>query len=246
MLSPLTVGVTLLFVLAVGTLAHVFSGKEGDRQPVTTAEDSSSSSTETPLPKVPKSPNLADKEFVPLDLDTIGTLPGNNSTLLPMPTVPNSPPPAAIENSVTTSAAPSQNYPSLENISTAILPQSIQDNQQNSSPTDSNNSDTGDNSAKTSTAATSQKPPAIPEKPAETVAQPTVNAQSFPAFFYVLIEYQNDDNLFLARQVVPDAYVREFPVGVKIQMGAFEDAPSAQIMVKYLKEQGLAAQVYQP
>lgn len=262
-LSPLTVGVSLLFVLAIGTLAHVLIGKQGDRQPITTAENSDSSATETPLPEVPRSPNLADKEFVPLDLDTLGTLSGNRPTPTPTPTPPTPEPTGQVQNSGTAPATPNQNYPSLENLNTAILPQSVQENRQNpnstdsnptdsnptdSNPTDSNNSDATNNSPAVSTAAKPEQPPTnaeAPKTPAQP-SQPTVSPQSFPAFFYVLIDYNNDDSLFLARQVVPDAYVREFPIGVKIQMGAFEEPVSAQTLVKYLQEQGMAAQVYQP
>lgn len=265
MLSPLTVGVTLLFVLAIATLAHLFSGKFADRTPVVTSnsESSSTQTPQTPVPEVPRSPNLADKEFVPLDLDTLGTITGNTPQPNPTAKLPSSPPTPEMANSPTTPSAPSQNYPSLENINTAILPQSVQDNPQNSATTTVNqsnssnsnsgsNSDSADNSTTTATANNPSPASANNTQTQETASQPTqptrptVNAQSFPAFFYVLIEYENDDTLFIARDVVPDAYVREFPIGVKIQMGAFEDAASAQTMVNYLKEQGLAAQVYQP
>jgi hypothetical protein len=265
MLSPLTVGGTLLFVLAVGTLAHVLSGKFGDRTPVMTSntESSTTQTPQTPVPEVPRSPNLADKEFVPLDLDTLGTLSGNTPQPTPTAKVPSSPPTPELQTSPTTSSAPNQtanqNYPSLENINTAILPQSVQDNPQNSATTtvsqsnsSNSNSESTDNSTTTATANNPDPAPANNTPTQETASQPTqptqstVNPQSFPAFFYVLIEYDNDDTLFIARDVVPDAYVREFPIGVKIQMGAFEDSASAQTMVNYLKEQGLAAQVYQP
>jgi hypothetical protein len=73
-----------------------------------------------------------------------------------------------------------------------------------------------------------------------------VSAASFPDFYYVLMEYKNDESLFKAREVVPDAYVREFPIGVRIQVAAFEDEASAKVMVEQMKEQGLAAQMYTP
>ena len=234
MLSPLTVGVTLLFVLMLGSVAYILMGKVSDRQPVTTAGNTDPSQTETPLPEVPRSPNLADKEFVPLDLDTLGTLSSNNPTPTPTPTptVPSSSSPNPIENSATTSVNGNQNYPSLENINTAILPKSVQDDRQNEA-TPSNNADPNQSDSANNSTAPAQN-------------QPTVSAESFPAFHYVLIDYNNDDSLFIARQVVPDAYLREFPVGLKIQMAALEDAAAAQQMVKYLQEQGLAAQVYKP
>jgi hypothetical protein len=266
LLSPLSVGVTLLFVLITGTLAYMISGKIGDRKPVVTAENaasSASSPTQTPLAEVPRSPNLADKEFVPLDLDTLGTITGNSETELPaavLPTVPISPAPDPTQATATTPAVPGQTYPSLENLNTAILPQSVQDNlpnarannsnNANSNNANSNNANSGNNSPQAKTGASSPTPAATNQTPGTQTTQklpePSVSPQSFPAFFYVVIDYQNEDSLYLARQAIPDAYVREFPIGVKVQMAAFEDTASAQAMVQYLKEQGFAAQVYQP
>lgn len=286
LLSPLSVGVTLLFVLITGTLAYMISGKIGDRKPVVTAENSASSAsspTQTPLAEVPRSPNLADREFVPLDLDTLGTINRNSETEMPaavLPTVPISPAPEPTQTTATTPAVPGQNYPSLENLNTAILPQSVQDNLPNARANNSNNANStnanstnansnnansnnanstnanstnansGNNSPQAKTGASSPTPAATSQTPgtqnSQKLPEPSVSAQSFPAFFYVVIDYQNEDSLYLARQAIPDAYVREFPIGVKVQMAAFEDTASAQAMVQYLKEQGFAAQVYQP
>jgi hypothetical protein len=289
LLSPLSVGVTLLFVLITGTVAYVITGKMGDslrdsfayRKPVVTAENSASpasSPTQPPLAEVPRSPNLADKEFVPLDLDTLGTITGNSETEMPapvLPTVPISPAPDPAQTTATTQTVPGQNYPSLENLNTAILPQSVQDNLPNAKATNSNNANSnnansnnansnnansnnansnnansGNNSPQAKTGASSPSPAAANQTPGtqtpQKLPEPSVNAQSFPAFFYVVIDYQSDDSLYLARQAIPDAYVREFPSGVKVQMAAFEDTASAQAMVQYLREQGFVAQVYQP
>jgi hypothetical protein len=275
LLSPLSVGVTLLFVLITGTVAYMISSKMGDQKPVVTAENSApsaSSPTQTPLAEVPRSPNLADKEFVPLDLDTLGTITGNSETEMPaavLPTVPISPAPDPAQTTATTPAVPGQNYPSLENLNTAILPQSVQDNLPNAKATNSNNANSnnanstnansnnanstnansGNNYPQAKTGASSPTPAATSQTPGKKTPQklpePRVSDQSFPAFFYVVIDYQNEDSLYLARQAIPDAYVREFPIGVKVQMAAFEDTASAQAMVQYLKEQGFAAQVYQ-
>ncbi len=266
LLSPLSVGVTLLFVLITGTVAYMISGKMGDRQPVVTAENSASSAsspTQTPLAEVPRSPNLADREFVPLDLDTLGTINRNSEAEMPaavLPTVPISPAPEPTQTTATTQTVPGQNYPSLENLNTAILPQSVQDNLPNTRANNSNtanstnanstNANSGNNSPQANTGASSPISAATSQTPGtqnpQKLPEPKVSAQSFPVFFYVVIDYQNEDSLYLARQAVPDAYVREFPIGVKVQMAAFEDAASAQAMVQYLKEQGFAAQVYQP
>ncbi len=69
---------------------------------------------------------------------------------------------------------------------------------------------------------------------------------SFPGFYYVVMDYQNDESLWKAREVVPDAYLREYPIGVKIQVAAFEDQASAQAMVEQMKKQGITGQIYKP
>jgi hypothetical protein len=60
------------------------------------------------------------------------------------------------------------------------------------------------------------------------------------------MDYQNDESLWKAREVVPDAYLREYPIGVKIQVAAFEDQASAQAMVEQMKQQGITGQIYKP
>ncbi len=61
-----------------------------------------------------------------------------------------------------------------------------------------------------------------------------------------MLDYSNEQSLDMARTVVPDAYIREFPNGVKIQMGALVDAKSAEQLVKELREKGITAKYYQP
>jgi hypothetical protein len=58
-------------------------------------------------------------------------------------------------------------------------------------------------------------------------------------YYYVVIDYQNDDSLEKAQTAVPDAYVREFKTGTKVQMGALEDAATARQLAEQLRVQGL-------
>lgn len=60
------------------------------------------------------------------------------------------------------------------------------------------------------------------------------------------MNYNNQvSTLNRVRDVVPDAYLREFPSGVKVQVGAFDDTPGAESLVNRLQEEGISAQVYQ-
>lgn len=61
---------------------------------------------------------------------------------------------------------------------------------------------------------------------------------------YVVTPYTGDRSLEEARQAVSGAYVRNFPQGAQVQLGAFSNADSAQSLVQELNSQGIPAQVY--
>lgn len=109
-------------------------------------------------------------------------------------------------------------------------------------------------------------PPRI-DRPAPTAASSTIEltpeyapdlapepAASSPAAtsestgrYYVVTDYSGDPSLEAARDVVPDAYVRNIPSeGAKVQMGAFSDQTKAQELQQQLQQQGIEAEVYQP
>jgi cell division septation protein DedD len=60
------------------------------------------------------------------------------------------------------------------------------------------------------------------------------------------MDYSDPISLEKAQQVVADAYLRQFPAGVRIQLGAFNDAATAKTLVEQLQRQGLSAKVYRP
>jgi hypothetical protein len=66
------------------------------------------------------------------------------------------------------------------------------------------------------------------------------------ARYYVVVDYSGDTSLTAARQVIGDAYVRNFSTGAKIQMGAFSQPSAAQNLVQQLQQQGISAQVVGP
>ncbi|NEP46861.1 MAG: hypothetical protein F6K35_49835 [Okeania sp. SIO2H7] len=69
--------------------------------------------------------------------------------------------------------------------------------------------------------------------------------QSPDGWFYVVKEYAGENSLDQAREIVPDAYIRQTTDGPKIQMGALLDAESAKRLLKELEEQGISAQYYE-
>jgi cell division septation protein DedD len=62
----------------------------------------------------------------------------------------------------------------------------------------------------------------------------------------VLVNYKSDRTLEQARTVVPDAYVRNFPEGNRIQMGAFKRESEAKTLIEQLNQQGVSASIYRP
>lgn len=247
-LTPLTVGSALLFVAASGTLAYALLNGGGNGNwslqrlwPSESPAPTTAVTEPTPNPVTtaePTSPNLARREFVPLDVDTLGTLEGSESSsptpaaALPppgvatapqtQPTAPSLPEVAVATTPQTPGTAPTlPNSGGLENLNQILLPGSVQG--QPTAPSQPNGSPTAS--------------PSTPAVPADLAV---------PQFYYVLMEYQNDDSLRQARDWVPDAYVREFPIGVRIQLGAYDDEPTAKQAVAELQQYGLPVVLYKP
>ena len=65
-------------------------------------------------------------------------------------------------------------------------------------------------------------------------------------YYFVLLNSGSESALEQARTVVPDAYVRDFPQGTLIQMGAFKRESEAKTLVEELKQQGIFASIYRP
>ncbi|MBD0267040.1 MAG: hypothetical protein ICV77_01975 [Cyanobacteria bacterium Co-bin8] len=85
-------------------------------------------------------------------------------------------------------------------------------------------------------------PPPLPSPSPQPVAAAPAAAPSY----YVVTDYTGDQSLSNARDAVGEAYVRNFPAGARIQMGAFEQQSSAQDLVQNLQQQGISAEVYAP
>lgn len=78
-------------------------------------------------------------------------------------------------------------------------------------------------------------------------AAPVATAPAAPdGLHYVVTPYSGDRSLEQARQTSPDAYVRNFPDGARIQLGAFSDPARARELSQQLEQQGVSTQVYQP
>jgi len=189
--------------------------------------------------ELPKAPNLASKEFVELDLSTLSNVKPTPSFIpLPSakPSIPPTPKPVAGVNLPNPIPAEPANVAKtddegLNNLSRALLPKR--------SPTP---------------VIPPPLAPSLPAKPAASASaapktvpsNPGIPVKAQDGYYYVVLDYSNEKSLEQARKAVADAYVRDFPNGVKIQMGALSDPKSAERLMKELQEKGVPAKYYQP
>lgn len=261
LLTPLGLSSMLLFLLSCTALGYaVFYPSSlakmvglnrlvGSNTPSET-QSSASKVTDTRSNELPKAPNLVSKEFVELDLSTLSNVKPTSSPIAsPSPKASIPPTPAAVSDSSGAVPIPTEdgNPPTikekgLNNLSTALLP-SPTNNVAQTVPTlptlPPTPSPLASNSVNPAPAS-----PAVPSPaPAATLGSP---ARASDGFYYVVVDYTDAKSLEQARIAVPDAYVRKFSKGVKIQVGALNDAASAQRLVKELQAKGLKPQYYQP
>lgn len=78
--------------------------------------------------------------------------------------------------------------------------------------------------------------------PANVAAGPPANDR----FYHVTLDYGGASSLAQAQGAVEGVYLRKFPDGIKIQMGAFGSVEDAQSLVNRLKAQGMSAKIYEP
>ncbi|NER05916.1 MAG: hypothetical protein F6K17_26680 [Okeania sp. SIO3C4] len=75
-------------------------------------------------------------------------------------------------------------------------------------------------------------------------SQITTPIQSENGWYYVVVDYVNEESLYNAQQIVSDAYIRETPNGMKIQMGAFWEPEKAKEFLQELRQEKLDAKYY--
>ncbi len=218
--TPIGLSSLLLFLLSSIGLGYVVmspSGRETLGLSRWFGQESSETEAETQAvtePAEPRSPNLATEEFVELDLDTLSNINPNPNSI---PTPANQPTLPTAPNNLTPTA-PVSSGPDLGNLTNELIP----------------------------------KPTPVQPQPIQTpTPRPPGGAATRPqsqpieaedGYYYVVINYENAGSLNKARTAVPDAYIREFKTGTKVQMGALEDAATARKLAEQLRVQGIAVQ----
>lgn len=268
LLTPLGVGSMLLLLLSSTMLGYVVMNPTVIQ--FTANSDPVQPTPASPAPNIDRattpSPDLSAEEFVDLDLDTLSTIPRQTTTS----SKPNAAADAAkSKNGATRTAQPRSSNPQASGNSGS--------SSSASSPTASRALPTVPAPQPSfSTVVVSAEPPvapapdpapvAAPPEPEPVVAEPisaappaaadpapeiaaapTSPTQASGNYYYVVTDYSGDPSLESARDVVPDAYVRNLPeAGAKVQFGAFNDEAKAQEMRQQLQEQGISAEVYRP
>ncbi|MEG4422288.1 SPOR domain-containing protein [Microcoleus sp. LAD1_D5] len=262
LLTPLGLSSMLLFLLSCTALGYAVMYPSNlvkmaglnrllDRtSPSSSDSPASTAISDTSTKELPKAPNLVSKEFVELDLSTLSNVqptvspipsPSPKASIPPTPPAPPGPS-GAVPIPTEDGNPPRGREQGLNNLSTALLP----------SPSPS--------AAQPVPTLPTLPPTPSPAQPAATSPAPASPAAASPVaasplgrparaadgFYYVVTDYTDEKSLQQARTAVPDAYVRNFSKGVKIQMGALNDPASAERLVKELQEKGVKPQYYQP
>ncbi len=97
------------------------------------------------------------------------------------------------------------------------------------------------------TVATAPRVPAVvTPAPSRSTPDSTASPSAALTYYYVVMDFSGDRSLEQARQVVGDAFLRNFSDGAKIQFGRFADRERASALARDLQSQGISARVYQP
>ncbi|MBT9310807.1 hypothetical protein [Leptothoe kymatousa] len=190
-------------------------------EPAATTDGPSDATSDTPSAETtpaetapdgykPPGPDLSQREFVELDLESLSTLEVDGNR-------PNVPVPAPAQAPQTDTANPT----AAAGTTPAAPPAS------------------SDPAAPSEPAATGET------TPASDPAAETTPAAAGPNF-YVITSYTGDASLNKAREFVPDAFVRNFNAGARIQLAAFDNQAQAADQVAALNQQGIAVELFGP
>ncbi|MEG4588421.1 hypothetical protein QUA54_24860 [Microcoleus sp. MOSTC5] len=261
LLTPLGLSSMLLFLLSCTALGYAVMHPSSvakmaglnrflDRgAPSPSDSPASTAISDTSTKELPKAPNLVSKEFVELDLSTLSNVnptasaipsPSPKASIPPNPAAP--PGPSAAVPIPTEDGNPARGREQgLNNISTALLPSPRPSAQP--VPTLPTLPPTPSPAQPAAASPATASPATASPAAASPLGRP---ARAADGFYYVVTDYTDAKSLQQARTAVPDAYVRNFSKGVKIQMGALNDAASAELLVKELQAKGVKPQYYQP
>lgn len=270
LLSPLGAGAILIFLATGGLVLSVLLAPQNSSERLRLAGNQETNPSQSKTQSVEKSPentakipvnsasksklaifpDLSQSESSDLDLNTLPNLdrnsPQSSEPVAPAPapdTVTDLAPTQSQKNSNPNPAVPPN---SNSNLSKVLLP-SVAPPQSTQSPT--NPTSPNQNLPSQAQPSVPYAATAIPQETVITTESSTIEIAPAPNssdYFYVLVDYIDSNSLTQAQTAVKDAYVRNFDIGTKIQMGAFNSASDAQKLIERLKQQGIQASIHRP
>lgn len=236
LMTPLGIGSLLLLLVGAATLGYIAMNPAtishlAGKKP---SENSSrvAAGTGKNVAGIPNSPNLAEQEFVNLNLETLATVNPRGSAVsrvVPGATKAQVPvnPPAPLPNP--TGGSSRLDLPSVlipPAVQSGILPPQVE--VEPPIPTTAPKLVTSPQAGATGKSSTTK---------------PTATKKAGNKFL-VIMSYGGDRSLAQARKVAPQALVRQLKPGRAIQLSAFPDEKAAQKKVQALQKQGISARVY--
>jgi hypothetical protein len=262
LLTPVGLGSLLMLLLSSALFGYVVMNPTSLREAIARLTQPLPETTTAPTVSQPGSavpqPNLAEQEFRRLDLGSLATLkedggetplpttsPATFGTPVTAPTSESSrtagvtvPTPKSNSSSSTAPAAPTA--PAATTAHSTASAAGSEDSRPAPQPARSAQSKRQ--------APVRPKTENIPPSQPQTIkpSQPRQASEKPRAFYRVVTDYQNDAALNKVKQQVPDAFVRNFSEGAKIQVGAYDNEIEARAKVESLRQQGISAEIKQP
>ena len=242
LVTPLGVGSMLLLLLSSAMFGYVvtnptsltslLSDRDNTAQPVAPgAIAPNPSSTDVPQP------NLANKEFKDLNLNTLGTLkPGlkARSISTPSPTAQKPATAATTTPSAAGSVQPEANAQNPQPIPAAPRSQEPPASTPEPAPVQQTYSRAPEPVRETTPA---------PPLPVREAPQAAVPSRAADYSYKVVAPYSGDSSLAEARRVAPDAFLTNSAGKAENQLGAHSSAAEAEVQVQDLRRQGIQAEV---
>ncbi|NER49827.1 MAG: SPOR domain-containing protein [Symploca sp. SIO1A3] len=263
LLTPLGVGLMLLVLFSGATVVYLVMNPSqfrvlvldrffGSKEATTAQNSISTTPTKGELGQdslIINGPDLASEEFVDLNLNNLSRLEGKptqtptkkaTQTQTEVPPLPNLP--SSNTTSTDSSQGSNQAFSGGTDLPSALLPPPpLPGTAPPATPLARRNNPNTAPAQPSPSSGTVIAPETSPSpNPVEAAAPPTAQDR----LYYVVSNYTGDKALIKAKTIVPDAYVRKFPEGTQIQMGAFDTEAQAQSLVEQLQQQGISTSVY--
>ena len=252
LLTPLGIGSMLLLLLASATLGYVVMNpatvtalkdrlwsKPSLPTAINSTEPTNTTSASGEVLPLPDSPNLANREFVDLDLNTLSSVKPISKSPSVVPTaVPTAKATVAptVQPGVTRSIATSTPLPQSVGVGLSAPP-----TQTAPLPVRRHHQKTATQQSESMLQPATAKYSSLPSS-----AKQQGQSLTSDGYYYVVTPYKSDRNLEKARGVVGDAYVDTSSQGTLIHLGAVKSEAEAQKLAEELQRRGIQARIYRP